>query len=74
MSTKYPGLAIKRAQPQRPDALRAVSTLVIRGDEVYFYFFKETKLDGNHWYTYTHSKTLRARTLKELLAIWRLTK
>lgn len=72
MSTKYPGLAIKRVQPQRPEALRAVSTLVIRGDKVYF--FKETKLDGNHWYTYAHSKTLRARTLKELLAIWRLTK
>lgn len=72
MSTKYPGLTISRVQPLRPDALRAIATLVAKKEKVYF--FKETKSDGNHWYTYAHGDTLHARTLKELLIVWRLTR
>lgn len=72
MSTKYLELVIRRVQPQRPDALRAIATLVTQKEKVYF--FKETKSDGNHWYMYVHGNTLHARTLKELLAVWRLTR
>jgi len=72
MSTKYPGLTIKRIRPQRPDALRAWASLVIRNEKMYF--CKETKLNGNRWCAYVDDETLYARTLKELLAVWRLTR
>lgn len=72
MSTKYPGLTIKRIQPQRPNAFRATATLVTQKEKVYF--FKETKSDGNPWCAYVDDETLYARTLKELLAVWRLTR
>lgn len=66
---KPPELTVTRISPRhQPDAM---ATLKV--DEHRVFFFKESKIDGNHWYVYTYGATLRAVTLKKLLIVWRLT-
>jgi|GEM_PF-2092628 len=75
MSTKHLGLFVQRIrEDEGADSLRAIATYVwasTHGTAKQMYFFKERKQNGNHWYMYHNFRMLKARTLKELIAIWR---
>lgn len=75
MSAAYPNLTIQRVVGADQDKLRAIAKLAQfdNGDLLVTYFFRSSRSEKAHWYTYAIAgDRITSSTLKGLLVLWRL--